>query len=245
MRSAAKWQIAGLTALGLATVGVVAVAVAPDKTEATAGPNLVAPVAAAPVIARPGVKLVDNPVVLFAGDSLSDGWYATEEVKGFRPIVSGALTKARPSSTFVQAHKAGYTTQQVADTFPVPEGINLAVVQLGTNDVTKKTNPGMFAGQYAAYVDAIKSKNPDAGLICLGSFFHAAEQSDAIDKVIEAECNKHDGFYLDITAVYVTAGYRGPAGTPTWLGKSDMGHPNDLGHARIAEMVLSQIITEG
>lgn len=95
--------------------------------------------------------------------------------------------------------------------------------------------------QYAEYLNAIQAKSPKAELICVGTFARPDEASDAIDTIIKNICSEHGGSYVDLTATFTNKGMRGPAGRRTWAGPADMGHPNDAGHSRIAEMILSPI----
>jgi acyl-CoA thioesterase-1 len=188
-------------------------------------------------------RLPSKPTVLFSGDSLSDGWHATEEKFGFKAMVAASILNSRPKAQFIDAHKAGFTVQRVASTFPVPSHVDLAVVELGTNDVSgrEKTPPSTFRKQYADYLNSILTKSPNAELICVGTFAPADEGSDAIDAIIKRTCGQHGGSYVDLTSTFAAEGLRGPAGRRTWAGAADLGHPNDAGHRRIADMVLAMI----
>lgn len=183
----------------------------------------------------------DEPLrVLFSGDSLSAGWYATTEDQGFRPLVQAALQK-QGEFTFEGTYREGDRVQDIADSFTIPGNVDLAIVELGTNDVTKNTDPAVFRDQYDAYLDAVLDASPDAQHICLGVFAAPDEAAQKIDNHIADVCQEHDGEYIEIKDLYTNDSLRGPAGAETWLGPADNGHPNDEGHARIAERVLSAI----
>ena len=178
--------------------------------------------------------------VLFSGDSLSDAWYASKQTNGFRWIVAKGLAGKGPVE-FVDTHKAGDRVQDIATRFEVPADIDVAVVELGTNDVIKGTDPEMFKQQYNAYLTAIKAKSPKVGILCVGVWAVPGTASAKADQTITEACDAHGGKFADIKSMYMRPGTRGPDKAPTWLGPADMAHPNDTGHAMIAKQVLQRI----
>jgi lysophospholipase L1-like esterase len=142
---------------------------------------------------------------------------------------------------FVEAHKSGYRVQDVAQRFPVPESVDLAIVELGTNDLAKKTDPTLFQQQYGAYLDSIRAKSPTAQFLCLGVWATPSPTGDAADATISKECEARGGKFLRLSLIYANGISRGPAGVPVFAGTSDITHPNDNGHAEIAKQVLDMI----
>jgi lysophospholipase L1-like esterase len=244
-----KWLSVGVLVLVVAALFVFSAVAADRRFGPDPEPTVSRSPSAAPLRPEPAptqddrFRLPSRPTVLFSGDSLADGWHATTENRGFRAIISATIVKNRPDARFVEAHKAGFTLQMVVDRFPIPSSVDLAVVELGTNDVngTEKTPPSTFQKQYSEYLRAIMTKNPKSGLICLGTFASANEASNAIDAVISRVCRQYGGSYIDLTATFADEAMRGPEGRRTWAGAADMGHPNDAGHRKVAAMVLALV----
>lgn len=97
------------------------------------------------------------------------------------------------------------------------------VVNLGTNDKTHHVSSADFGAGYAAFLRTIRSRYPSAAIFALRTFSgrYAAETSAAVTTV--AAAGDHNVYYVD---------------TSGWLpasGLSDSVHPNDAGHAAIAE----------
>lgn len=178
--------------------------------------------------------------VLFSGDSLSEGWYASAEDKGFRALVAKGLATKIPVET-VDTHHAGDRVQDLAARFPIPEDLDLAIVELGTNDVARKTDPALFSQQYSRYLDDLLAKSPKVKVLCLGGWTQVGPLGTAIDKAISEECTGHGGKFLSLKRAYAIPDNRGPEGVKTFRGTSDAFHPNDAGHAAIAQDVLDYI----
>lgn len=178
--------------------------------------------------------------VLLSGDSITEGWHATTEESSFRGLVEEWLAD-RGAGSVTGTFRAGFTVQEVADGFEVPSGVDLAVVELGTNDIGRNNTVGTFGVQYAAYLDDLEEASPDVRLVCLGVWYPASDRTAAFDAVIEGECTNRGGVFQPLSGLFGEPGLRGPEGKPTWLGDSDTFHPNDAGHERIAELVKESI----
>lgn len=172
--------------------------------------------------------------VLFSGDSISDGWYASVKSKGFVYIVQRAI---HPTQS-VHTHMHGYTVGQIAEKFVIPTDVDLAIVELGTNDVNKGTTYESFNINYPAYIERVMTKSPKAALICVGVFPHSREARN-FDKVIHDACERHHGHFISISDLSSNPRAMGPVGKQTWAGKANLGHPNDYGHALIARRILN------
>jgi lysophospholipase L1-like esterase len=178
--------------------------------------------------------------VLFSGDSLSEGYFTTAPEKGFRPLVTAALAKSGPIEE-VGAYKAGATVQYITDKFPAPENIGLAVVELGTNDSRVEGQAPAFRERYRAYLAGLKAKSPNMQLLCVGAWVPVNQRTIPYNDAIREECAKNGGRFVDLSNIYPITSMRGPEGVQTWGGLTDLGHPNDTGHERIAAAILDKI----
>ncbi|WP_158253849.1 SGNH/GDSL hydrolase family protein [Cryobacterium sp. N22] len=172
--------------------------------------------------------------VLFAGDSLTGSYFASSTEAGFRSRVATALGPVELTT----AELADQTLTTVSRIVDVPADLDLAVVELGTNDVGTKTPFDQFTSQYRDLLGKITTTSPGAALICTGTWQDAGE---AYDAVIEAECLTAGGRYVPLVDIFEADGTRGPAGTETPFGESDTFHPNDSGHQQIADAILAAL----
>lgn len=182
----------------------------------------------------------DRPLkVLFAGDSLTVGFYASAEAKGFRQLVTAKL-ESRGEVQVELGSKAGGTLSTVGNQVSIPSGLDLAIVELGTNDVSTKTPLTEFAKQYGGLLRKIKAESPKVAILCV-SAWQGATAGDPYNVAIREECTAKGGKYVDVNLVFAGPGNRGPAGLQTWVGVSDDFHPNDQGHRRLADAILERI----
>lgn len=176
--------------------------------------------------------------VVFAGDSLTYGLFASTEEAGYRPQVVAALTAGGP----VEASRGGQTGNQVAtvtESIEFPANTNLAVLALGTNDLGK-TEPDQLAEDYRALVDKVKTSAPDARIICLGAWTNVDGERN-YGPSIEGPCTEGGGTYLPLWELFEDPANRGPAGREAFGGTGDDFHPNDAGYKAIADLVLTVV----
>jgi len=171
--------------------------------------------------------------VLFSGDSISDGWYASVKAKGFVYLVERSIN----STQSIHTHHHGYTVGQVGEKFDIPTNVDLAIVELGTNDVNKGTTYEAFGINYPQYIDRVIGKSPGASLICLGVFPNTP-RAHTFDGVIQNACESHQGRFIPISDLRLNKRAVGPVGKQTWIGRANLGHPNDYGHAVIAQRIM-------
>jgi acyl-CoA thioesterase-1 len=183
----------------------------------------------------------DRPLrVLFAGDSLTAGYYASTQAKGFSRLVTAKLeTRGEVEVEF--GSKAGATLSTVGNMVSVPSGLDLAVVELGTNDVSKKTPVREFAKQYAALLGKVKAQSPKVAILCV-SVWQGMAAGDPYNLAVREQCAAKGGKYVDVNNVYTRPGNRGPAGVKTWVGASDEFHPSDQGHKDLANAIIGRIV---
>ncbi|TFC84611.1 SGNH/GDSL hydrolase family protein [Cryobacterium sp. TMT3-29-2] len=180
--------------------------------------------------------------VLFVGDSISYGLNAERQDLGFRPLMVDALSADGPIQEF-HKNRAGATTRTVSRLVDVPENLDLAVVELGTNDVVHQTAPDEFARSYRALLRRLHTESPGVPLLCVGTWGSAggADGSDAYNTLIDEECARQGGAFVSLYGLYPVEANRGPAGRDVFGGASDRFHPNDTGYRAIADLLLGRI----
>ncbi|SDK45151.1 Lysophospholipase L1 [Cryobacterium psychrotolerans] len=180
--------------------------------------------------------------VLFAGDSITYGLSAEDKDLGYRPLMVDALSAGGPV-TELRANRAGADTGVVSGILNAPANLDLAIIELGTNDVVEKTPLPRFETVYGALLDRIRHESPAVPLLCVGTWGSegGADGSDAYNAVIEDECGERGGAFVSLYGLYPVEANRGPAGRDVFGGTSDNFHPNDRGYRAIAELLLARI----
>lgn len=176
--------------------------------------------------------------VVFAGDSLTYGLFASKESKGYRPQVVASLEKGGPVK-WSRGGQTGNKVSTVAESIKFPKSTDLAVLALGTNDIWK-TPVGDFATDYKALIAKVKNQAPDAAILCMGAWTDV-DGSRNYDHLIEDACEAGGGRYVPITDLNNNPKNHGPAGVESFGGISDVFHPNDSGYKAIADRVLENI----
>lgn len=239
--------VVGIAALAVVTAGAVGFVVlephqgaeVPEKVQEyyndslKTGAAIPTPTAVQPVSLTRSIP--GEPLrVLFAGDSLTDGYFASEQAKSFKQIVLDQLGPVE-LTTAALAKQTLSTVSKVTD---VPADLDLAVVELGTNDVGIPTPIAEFTTQYDALLAKIKAKSPNTALLCAGTWEGTGTQYDI---AIAKSCTKAGGRYISLAGLYQNSSFHGPAKAQTWKGESDWFHPNDAGHAAIAKALLAAV----
>jgi lysophospholipase L1-like esterase len=170
--------------------------------------------------------------VLVSGDSLAGAFFASSPERGFVSLVSDALGPVQITEA-AQAHQTLTTVAAITD---VPSDVDLAIVELGTNDVGEHTPLHDFDAQYGALLDRIRVSSPEAAIVCLGTW---TGWGGDYDQAIESACVGHSGRYVPLGGLFRDTANRGPEGRATFLGVGDDFHPNDLGHRAIADAILA------
>lgn len=192
----------------------------------------------APLDAIPVRRPKNRPMnVLFAGDSLTYGLYASRETAGFRSVMQAALMKRGPISVS-RGEKKGGGVSTVGALVAVSANLDLAIVELGTNDITR-TSRVDFTVRYNTLLDKIVSSGTPS-LVCAGAWGNQDVVRN-FDMIISDACTSHSGVFVPLFPLFDDAKNRGPSGIRTWGGLSDNFHPNDRGHEAIATLLLSKI----
>ncbi|MBB3677004.1 SGNH/GDSL hydrolase family protein [Modestobacter versicolor] len=232
------WAAAVVAGLVLVVVLVVTSSGGPGSSGgASAGETPASLTAADPPLTRPAGRPLR---VLFAGDSITDGAFAIEPGTGaFPALITERLEQDGPvDSTIIGG--PGLTAAQVMPEVPGAGPADVVVVEVGTNDELRST-AAQFAVDFPAFLNAVRAQSPSAVLVCLGDWNDTAITAQ-LDAIMAQECAERDGSFTALSALYRDLSLHGPAGVTRsdgWV--TDEFHPNDAGHAAIAEKVLDEL----
>lgn len=238
------WKLLIVAVAAIAAVALVTAAM--TRTESPSSyvphPQLTMPVPGetAPVDTLAAGRADGNLSIFFIGDSLTDGWNATAQPLGYRPTIVAALASLGPV-TATQTFKAGATLAQVVGRAPLPTSVDVAVIELGTNDVGTTDLPTFSAG-YVALANSLKATG--ARLVCVG-VWNASVTNGGFDDAIKTACLGAGGYFVKIGDIRALAANVAQVGTATYPKAADGAHPNDAGHAIIAKRVLASIEGHG
>ncbi|WP_284990867.1 MULTISPECIES: SGNH/GDSL hydrolase family protein [unclassified Arthrobacter] len=171
----------------------------------------------------------------FIGDSLTDGWNATEQPKSFRPLVAAGL-EAGGKVDATADFKAGANLAQVAALANIPAAPDLVVLELGTNDVNK-TDLGAFRANLESLLTRLTAAKPV--LVCVGTWQFGTTQG--FDTQIQQACEARGGKFVKIGDLRENPATVAPKGSAVYPLAADGNHPNDAGHAEIARRVLAAL----
>lgn len=174
--------------------------------------------------------------VLFAGDSITVGRDASSRETSFASLMVEAL-----GAEGTRIGNSGRTAAEVAtEVTDAPTDVDVVVVELGTNDVYRST-PAQFAVDYPELLDSIRAASPDAALLCAGVWQSNPVQL-SMDNTIRSECEKRGGRFASLAALYADKTNQSTPGRPHWDGgHTDGNHPNDAGHRKVADALLSLV----
>jgi acyl-CoA thioesterase-1 len=167
--------------------------------------------------------------VLFIGDSLTVGTGASDYPHDFAWMTAEALGRRETVDRLIVA-KGGVTTAYwAARPGAIPGNVNLAVVELGTNDAHSVPAPAQFDTTYRKLLDEIRAKSPRVKFVCLSVWRPDNPPAAAsYDATIRADC---PGRYVNIDRF---------AHAPN-LSSVDGFHPDNAGHSLIAQAILNAL----
>lgn len=180
--------------------------------------------------------------VLFAGDSLTGGLSSSTQENGFKWRMLAEMQKTGPITEFNSALSGG-TTLQVFNKYPVPANLDLAVIELGTNDSGNQIPQAQFRDAYSTLLDKVKAESPKVKIVCAGVWEGGGGTpgGSPYDISIRSLCTSAGGVFVPLQSIYTQPDVIGPAGAATWNGVTDDFHPNDRGHELIADALLKHI----
>jgi lysophospholipase L1-like esterase len=233
-----------LVAMALCLAGLVVVGPSALRQDTIPTAEATEPTAAAPAApARPAAVPVQRPAdralrVLFVGDSLMWGSFASEESLTYRARVTAELSAGGPVEVATVGGPGWRTARATAALPEVTGPFDLVFVEVGTNDSVALT-AAQFGTDYAALLDGVRALAPDATLVCDG-VWNGPELATALDRELRPVCAEHGGVVVPLAQLYVDETLRGPEGSVVPGGEvRDQFHPNDEGHAAIAEAMLA------
>ena len=183
----------------------------------------------------------DRPLrVLFIGDSLMWGSFASDESLTYRALIEAALSEGGPVEPVLVGGPGERAAEATEDLDEVTGPIDLVFVEIGANDSVAIT-PAEFAADYEALLGRVRLLAPEAGLVCDG-VWNGLEHASDLDRELRPLCARHDGVVVPLSGLYIDETLRGPEGSEVpGGGVRDQFHPNDAGHAAIAEAMLEAL----
>lgn len=179
------------------------------------------------------IKKTEN--IVFLGDSIID-WYPIEEVFGDLPIIRSGI--------------AGYETDDILnnmDDMVYKYNPTKVFILIGTNDLKRdEDKTEITADKIIEIINNIKAKRPMTKIYFQSIYpvnrdEGAAEERyndeiQEVNKIVEKYCNKNDVTYIDMYDELTDSN----GNFKETLTKDGL-HPNDLGYARISQVLLKYI----
>lgn len=183
----------------------------------------------------------DRPLsVLFAGDTLTGGYFASAQDKGFSQLIRASLAQHGEVEE-VRGPNSGGKVDTLGGIRSPSGDLDLAVLQLGTIEAGQTMDPTEFSKLYETMLRNLKARSPDLHIVCTSVWQSSGANAGAYDRIVQEQCESFDGRFVSLGTIFSDSRYRGPAGNPTWAGASDKFHPNDAGHKAIADTILARI----
>jgi lysophospholipase L1-like esterase len=181
--------------------------------------------------------------ILFIGASLTEGWFASTKDRTYVALVANGLAGGHRVQVRTLAHP-GATAEDVSH-WDLRIMADYVVLQVATNDFVKNVPVDVYAASYADILDQLRAASPKAELVCLGAWLDPTSVNRLgvaavdYDVATRTACDEEGGRYVDLSSVYLDPLNHGPQGRQTYHGPGDLYHPNDRGHAQIADLVLA------
>jgi lysophospholipase L1-like esterase len=188
----------------------------------------------------PPLPTVDRqpPRVDFFGDSLTWGFAATTPEQSFAALLVQGLGGVRVGYDGEFGNTAELGAQILRQT-PAPTDIDVFVIEWGTND---RELPDAYQANYHFVVQMLRAANPNARIVCLRPWQDSTNgYQPQYWQTIQAECSAWPAVTADLSELYLDSSLHGPGGGDTYRGPRDWFHPNDAGHAAIAQLILRQL----
>jgi acyl-CoA thioesterase-1 len=183
--------------------------------------------------------------VLFSGDSITHGYFASDRAHTWPALVAAGLGTASQVSVTNPA-VPGYTvTQGLTET--VPSGVDLAFVMYGNNDI-RVSDLATFRSDYAKLLGNIKAKNPQAHIVCVSpwlapAFSPRGTSTAEFSAAAQLACTAAHGRFVDVSRKFSQTLNAEPGARSLEGGLvTDTTHPGDTGHKVIADEVLAQVV---
>ena len=175
----------------------------------------------------------------FIGGSITDGWNASQQDLGYRALLTAALQPRGPVSGRTDARSSA-TLAEVASVAILPPAVDVAVIELGTDDVDPDQDVDAFTADYNTLAAGLGDVSER--MLCLG-VYRSGPAAQALDTAIEAACVANGGQYVAIGDMTEDPRFTAPRGTPAYPGPADGRHPGDEGHAELTARLLAALGT--
>jgi len=185
---------------------------------------------------------------LAIGDSLTSGLFASTQDLGYFPRVTSWLALNGLACSEQMALSGGTIADAAAQADRIADtSANLASVELGNNDASEKTGATLtpieeFERDYRSVLAAVMSANPSTKLVLVGIWKQTSTRG-AYDAVIRRLAHEVGGRFVALGVLSSDKALSGPRNVLTFAGVSDDYHPNNLGHAAIAQRIKEVIAT--
>lgn len=196
---------------------------------------------------RPSAPQVTHNLA-FVGDSLTAGYFASDTPYGYPVLTAQAsgMSYWVGAQYGVTAVYTAATMQASPKTKAVPGDALYVVVELGTNDVVASGETLTdFETAYGYILSRVHRDAPQALVVCLSTWRDptagAIRSGYAYNNAIASRCSDAGGTYVFIGDLFLDGALHGPAGVVTAFGVSDWFHPNNAGHAAIANRVIAVV----
>lgn len=181
------------------------------------------------------------------GDSLTEGYYATSYDNTFVQLIGNKLRDRMSFDVDIEQH--GLAGSKLAWGLGEVSKINeaepdLVTIEFGTNDADPKKNPTdleLFESHLNELIDGITvdvDRNP---AIVLVTTWRMSEYGVPYDNIIKKVAKERNIPVAAVNAASMDNLNVGPEGRDTYLGKSDIYHPNDRGMEQISEIIYEQV----
>lgn len=197
-----------------------------------------------PVVARPAFQRV-----LLVGDSLTFGEGASRPNVGYAfSTVMALRARGKGAGAYYLLHGiSGITTSGMLsfmDALDSGETADLVILELGTNDIVGSTPLSDFRAQYARLLARLRANSPTAlivGLTCWHDPQHVTRSGSRVGEynaiiantLAQSNDSSAPSRCVNLAPLYRTPWYHHDGG--------DTFHPNDDGHAAIAQAILAVV----
>lgn len=176
--------------------------------------------------------------IVYIGDSLTDGLFASDKTLGFVPQVEKTVgINEKPATVNAIGIKTvNFSIDQIKQN--ISPKTEVIVVELGTNDYNS-TDLSKFHESYRTLLNTLKIINPNVKLICLSTW--DGYRAYLYDEIIMDEVIKRKGTFVYLGDLFENNMNKSTKGNITPWGPADDFHPSDQGHKAIAERVINAI----
>lgn len=180
------------------------------------------------------------------GDSLTSGYFATTEQNDFVNKLSTLLSENMGFSvTTAEAGKYGGLLSGGLEGLKDvnSQSPNLITVEFGSSDCGPQNHvdPKIFETELNSLIDGLTVKAGKGPIIVLVTTWNQGTMGDPFDQVITEVGDERHIPVVNVKPIWSKPTTKGPANLNTFNGLSNAFHPNDDGHAQIAQAIYEQI----